>query len=198
MKIKYYGGSSFELSTKEAKLLTNPFGKKSKAKLNKIKPDIVVVSHKMEVEEDGFFLITTAGEYEVSDVFVYGYSSKTGGEKDEGIANIYVFDLEGIHFGFIDKEVKKVKRSHLNDIGLVNVLFMSLASDVEMTMSKKLKLIRKVEPQMVIVMDYDKENLAEFTKSLGIKAVDKEKTLKLSKNEFKDDDMPLRCVILDK
>jgi hypothetical protein len=109
-----------------------------------------------------------------------------------------MFNLEGIHLGMIDRSVKSISGEILDEMGIVNVLFISLASDSEMKLTKLTDLVNKIEPQIVIPMDYEKENLANFTKALGVKEPEKVPNLDVKRTDFIEDDMPLRVVVLEK
>src|SRR4030042_2925793 len=102
MKIKYYGGSCFLFKSKKIKVLTNPKDEESKVKVSTLKPDIVVLTHEDNIQENSYYLIKTPGEFEVRDVFVYGYTSDVKTSNFEQ-ADVYMFDIENIHLGIIDR-----------------------------------------------------------------------------------------------
>ena len=77
MKIKYYGNSCFLYKSKKSKLITNPKDEGVKINLKTINPDVVVSTHPSEVPDNGYYIIKSAGEYEVKDLFVYGFKSIT-------------------------------------------------------------------------------------------------------------------------
>lgn len=197
MKIKYYGNSCYLVKSKTTKLITNPKDKGVRAYLKKVAPDIVVLSHKSNVDENDYYVISTPGEYEIKDVFVYGYLSdiSRGNQKQ---SDIYMIDVENVHLGFIDKEVTKVRESILSEMGIVNVLFVSLDTAAGMDTSKVIDLVNKVDPKIVIPMDYTKETLERFAKVLGVKEIEKEKTLDVKGSDCLDDDVPIRFIVLEK
>ena len=197
MKVKYFEGSTFLLENGESKLLTNPFDKSADL-LEKVSPTIVVLSHEAKsAKTNGFFTVVTPGEYEVKDIFVYGYNSLED-EKGQTSADVFMFEVEGIHFGFIDKSVVTAEQSILSEIGIVDVLFVPLEKESGMSLAKTIELIRKIEPFMIIPMDYDEATLKEFVNTMGINEAETVKDLKLSKSDFADEEMPLRCVVFEK
>ncbi|MBN2015707.1 MBL fold metallo-hydrolase [Candidatus Dojkabacteria bacterium] len=195
MKIKYYGNSSFLCKTKQAKLITNPKSEGVKVNLKKLAPDIIVLSHKEDIETNDYYLVSSCGEYEIKEVFVYGFSSDIS--EEEEIADIYMFDIEGVQLGMVDKSVRSIKESILDEMGVVNVLFVSLSNDAAMKMSKMTDLVNKIEPQIVIPMDITKEKLEEFTKALGVKEVEKMGDVDVKQSDFFEEDMPMRVVVLE-
>jgi len=207
MKIKYYGNSCFLFKAKGTKLITNPKDSSVKVNLKRIGPDIVAITHKMNIDENKYYLISSPGEYEVKDVFVYGYLSDLNGgkgTKEVGLksttllADIYMFDVEDIHLSIIDKGVKKVRKAVLDEMGIVNVLFVSLDQKDGMKLKKIVDLVNEIEPQIVVPMDYTKELLDNFVKVMGVKEVEKLKVLDIKSNDFSDEELPMRIVFIEK
>lgn len=198
MRIKYFGNSSFLFSTKTSKLITNPYDKNVKVKISKEGPDIMVLSHDSKDlgENEKIYLISSPGEYEVKDIFVYGYLSDV--DKKSDIADIYMIEVEGVHIGVIDKNVKSIRRSVLDEIGIVNVLLVSLADDSGIKTSKMIDLVNKIDPQVVIPMDYSDENLGKFAKVLGVKDLETVPSIVLKGSDFSEEDVPIRVVVLKK
>ncbi len=196
MKIKYYGNSCFLLKTKKAKLVTNPKNAGAKINLKRVKPDIVLLTHGNKVSENNHYIINTPGEYEVKEILVYGYVSNNKGSQIN--ADIYMIDVEGITLGFIDGEVASVKGNILDEMGIVNILFVSLADNLKMKLSKLTDLVNKIDPQIVIPMDYSKEVLTKFTNSLGVKGFDKESSLIVKSSDFEGEDIPINIVVIEK
>ena len=194
MKVKYFGNSTFLLQAGESKLITNPFETK-KDLIKATNPSIIVLSHKGEVKASEAFTISTPGEYEVKDMFVYGYSSSSD-EADMIQADIFMFDLEGVHLGFIDTNVSSGKTSHMKELGISDILFISLAKDSAMSIAKRIELTRKIEPYIIIPMEYDDVTLKEFINAMGIKEVEKLEDVKFSTSDITEEDMPMRCVVL--
>ncbi len=197
MKIKYFGNSCFLFATKDAKLVTNPKDDGSKLKLRKVKPDIIVKSHTGDPKEkNNYYIIENPGEYEIKELFVYGFISSISSKGD--IADIYMFDVDSVHIGYIDRKVAAIKQSIIKEMGIVNILFVSLAEDAGMKMTKLSDLVNKIEPQIVIPMDYTDKNLEKFAKIQGVKGLEEETTLNIKRTDFSEEDMPLRVVVLKK
>ena len=197
MRVKYCGNSCFVYRTNKTKLITNPKDEGVKVNLKRVSPDIVVLSHKGDIQKDKYYLITSPGEYEVKDIFVYGYLSDVNKEDVEQ-ADIYMFDLEDIHLCIIDKAVKKVRERVLDEIGIVNVLFISLAENAGMKLTKVSELVSKIEPQIIVPMDYTNKALKDFAKVLGVKEMEKVPSLDLEKTDFAEEEVPMRFVVMEK
>jgi len=197
MKVKYFGNSCFLFSTKDTKLATNPKDKGARFNLEKINPDIIVKSHKEDLKDaKAYYVIESPGEYEIKDIFVYGFLSSE--RTKENTADIYMFDINSMHIGYIDRKVESIKQSIIKEMGIVNILFISLADDAGMKMTKLSDLVNKIEPQIVIPMDYTKENLEKFAKIQGVKGLEEESSLNIKRTDFSEEDMPLRIIVLKK
>lgn len=196
MNVKSYGNSAFVFKSKKTKLLTNPDSQQKKVNIKNIEPDILLLSHSFEMPEGDFYTIASPGEYEVQDIFVYGYAAELK-DQDSTQADIYMIDIEGVHIGFIDREVESIREWVLKEMGIVNVLFVPISPDEGMKLSKIKDLVNKIEPQIVVPMNYTKESLEEFIASIGVKSVERVDNLSVNKSEFSEDDMPMRCVVLE-
>jgi hypothetical protein len=196
MKISYYGNSSFLFKTKDVKLITNPLDATSKVNLKRISPDIVVTTHQSEIEENDYYIISSPGEYEVKDVFVYGYISNLSRDIHSQ-ADAYMFDIEGVHLSILDRSVQKLSGSIIDEMGIVDVLFVSFAKESGMRISKIIDLVNKIEPYIVVPTDYTNETLETFIKSMGIKNMEKVEKLDISKRDFADEDVPIRFVVIE-
>lgn len=195
MRIKYYGNSCFLFKSKIAKLITNPKDDNVKLNLKKADPDVVVTSHKIDVPENDYYLITSPGEYEVKELFVYGYNSSVDTEDPEQ-ADIYMFDIDGVHVGMIDQTVERVRGNILNEMGIVDILCISIRDDVGMKLTKITDLINKIEPYYVIPMDFNKESLEKLAKILGVKNLEEADDLKVKKAEFDSEEVITKILVL--
>jgi hypothetical protein len=65
-------------------------------------------------------------------------------------------------------------------------------------LQKLVDIVDSIEPQIVIPMDYNKENLEHFSKILGVKSLEEESRLKVKRSDFTDEEMPIRVVVLKK
>jgi len=196
MNVKYFGNSCFLISSGKAKLVTNPYDEDVKINLKETNPDIVVASHLNKSINNSYYLVSDPGEYEIKDIFIYGYMSDA--EREDNFSNIYLFDVEGVYLCYIDKNVGNVKQSILNEIGMINILFVSLSNESRIKLQKLVDIVDSIEPQIVIPMDYNKENLEHFSKILGVKSLEEESRLKVKRSDFTDEEMPIRVVVLKK
>lgn len=195
MEVKYFGNSSFLLkSKKKVKVLTNPFDVNVKINIKKIQPEIVLASHKIKKAGNDYYFINTAGEYEIKDIFVYGFDSKPESED----CDVFLISMDHISFGLIDKNVNQLSDVIVDEMGIVNVLFISLDEEVGMKINKLVDLASEIDPQILIPMDFDEKSLEQLKKSVGVKEIEKLPKLSVKSDEFSGEDIPMRIVVLEK
>jgi L-ascorbate metabolism protein UlaG (beta-lactamase superfamily) len=197
MRVKYLGNSSFLVKSKETKLITNPLDLGVSEKLHKIMPNIVVLSHKVEIPPDSYYIVSSPGEFEVRDIFIHGYTSQIESDDPSG-ADIFMIDIENVHFGFIDKKVTRVSEDIVDEMGIVNVLLVSLAENMGMKLNQIVDLINRIEPQIVVPMDFTKEFLESCAKVMGVKEMEKLPYLDVKFTDFTEEDVATRLVMLEK
>ncbi|MEK7172737.1 MAG: MBL fold metallo-hydrolase, partial [Patescibacteria group bacterium] len=118
MQIIWRGQSCFEITVKnkengETTIVIDPFVEEAGLKLPKLTADILLVSHNhadhnnVKAVSGEYFLIDSAGEYEIKDVFTQGIGAfhDNQGGKERGEVMIYKIEAEGI------------KLCHLSDLG---------------------------------------------------------------------------------
>ena len=101
MEIVWLGHSCFRIRGKEATVVTDPCPPKSGYTIGKPTADIVTISH---AHDDHSFVkavagtptvLNSAGEYEIHEIFVYGFRSYHDDQKGavNGYNTIYVFEI---------------------------------------------------------------------------------------------------------
>ena len=173
MEIRYLGHSSFRIRSQEGTIITDPYGSETGLKLPKIKADIVTVSHKhsnhncSDLVADQPFVIHAPGEYEIQDISVFGIPSS-----HKNI--IYLIEAEGegiklCHLGNLNNQLEK---ETLNKVNSPDILFIPVGGSDTIGPKEAIKVIRQIEPKIVIPMHYQDEGLGvkEFLKALDIKA----------------------------
>jgi len=194
MKIKLYKSACLSFKTSDAKLVTNP--DQAKLDLKKNNPDLVVLSANQEVETDGYYIVKHPGEYEVKDIFVYGFKSEVNGEVDDINSDIFLFDIEDIHTAFIDKSVKSVKKSILDELATANILVLPLSEDSPMPLEKKIELIKYIEPNILIPIDYSDIIMSELLKKTGYQVNEETEELIINNSDFLEEEVITRCIKL--
>lgn len=190
MIITYLGVESFKVQFGDITIALNPISKDSKFKPTRFFADIALVSlnhsdmngtENLSYNGKNPFVISGPGEYEVKDVFIKGYASKSMYGGKERINTIYSITLENMNMCFLgalsdinlSSEVKEA-------LGDVDILFTPVGDDTVLDAAKAEKLSVEIEPKIIIPMHYGdvgiKDGLKKYLKEAGednVKPVDK-------------------------
>jgi L-ascorbate metabolism protein UlaG (beta-lactamase superfamily) len=155
MIVTYQGRESFKISQGNLTIAVNPADARSK-------PDITLISSSEFAGERNGFVVTGPGEYEIKDIGIKGFLSKSG----ERVNTIYMVSFEGMNLCFLgpltDTEIPSATKEHLEDIDILFVPVDTLGPGASY------KLAVSLEPSVIIPMDYkDKETLKKFLKEGG-------------------------------
>lgn len=188
MVITHHGGQCFKVSFGDLTLALDPISKKSSLQAVKFGSDIVLSSLNHPnfngVEEATFgakqpFVIDGPGEYELGDVTVRGFGVPTVYEKKQRFNTVYQIFLESMNLLFLGAlSSPELDPKILEDLGDIDILFVPIGGGDVLTVSAASKLATKLEPRLIIPMDYDSKSLEAFLKESGSengngKAVDK-------------------------
>ncbi len=137
MKIQFFGGSSFLVEGKSAKIAFDPGDKK----LGKV--DITTSSTGSEVSLEAKKLLTLPGEYEISGVLVRGFH--THGDTNT-VFKIVLDDIVIAHFGNLPGMPTAEFFDRLGEN--VDIALLTLRDDFDAKSAKD--FLEKVDPRMVI------------------------------------------------
>ncbi len=163
MKITWHGQSCFKIITKDATIVTDPFGKDIGLKPPRFEADIVTVSHDHSDHNNTSalrgspFIIDGPGEYELKGIAITGINSyhdaKEG--KERGLNTIFVMEVEEMricHLG--DLGQKKLTDSQLEEVGEVDILMIPVGGVYTVDSEEAAAVINQIEPRIVIPMHY--------------------------------------------
>ena len=190
MVITYDGIEAIKITHGDLTVALNPVSKESKFKSTSFGSDIVMVSanhpdlngvEQATRKDREPVVIDGPGEYEVKEVFIHGFPSKTVYGGEEKINTLYVFEIDSIriaYFGAIsDKELSNEIKESLGDIDIV---FVPIGDKEVLNPSDAYKMALKREPKLIIPIHFgevgDKNALKDFLKEAGdekVKPADK-------------------------
>lgn len=161
MIISYQGGECFKISQGDLAVVTNPTAK--------ISADITLFSGgkndlpagRQGLSDKSGFVMEGPGEYEIKDIFIKGFLVKDG----ERYKTTYLITFEGIKLCFLgDGEISE-------EIEDVDILFVPVGDDP----AAAYKLAVKIEPAVMIPMNYNDKTLTQFVKEGGekVEAIEK-------------------------
>lgn len=200
MEIQWYGHTAFHLKKGGIKVVIDPFGKEVGLGEVKWKGDIITLCNKSYKDsiipylEGNPKVIYQQGEYEMSDIFIYGIQTITKGtEEKEGKENIiYKFEYENHNILHLSHLGKELTDKELDYIGIVDVLLLSLGSEKTLDPKESKKLIEDIEPRVIIPVDITQKDenstnssiVQEFLKIMGKTATESIESFDSSKYHY--------------
>jgi hypothetical protein len=179
MIITYLGKQFFKIQQGDLVVAFNPISKDSKSELKGSRfganialstinhPDyngFEMVSHGETVPLE----ISGPGDYEIKDIFIKGIMSEITLDKKKYINTIYSLSIENISICFLGAVTKeKLSTEVIEQIDSPDILFVPVGNDELLTPVEAYKLAVKLEPKIIIPMDYDEKMLKAFLKEGG-------------------------------
>lgn len=195
-------------------IITDPYDKSIGLRVPKMSADIVTVSHDHKDHSNSAavsgnlenipFVITQPGEYEIKKVFITGFNSWHDNEEGakRGSNIIYRYDVEGMTVAHLGDLGCQLTEEQLDQLGDVDVLFIPVGGTYTLDAAGAAKVVREIDPRIVIPMHYREENLNydldsvnAFRKEMG-GAAETEKKIKLSKKALPVEE--IKIIILEK
>lgn len=189
MKLLWYGQSCFQISTKTAELVIDPYHEEIGFKLPELKADIVLKTHDhfdhnnveaVRSPQAGKepFIIDGPGEYNISEIFIEGIASyhdqKQGAERGQN--TIYLLRAEGVslvHLGDLGQD--ELTPQQLDALNGVEILLVPVGGKYTINGAQAARIVHQLEPQVVIPMHYkikglkvDIDDEVSFLKELGV------------------------------
>lgn len=198
MDIQFHGANCLVLGTKQARLVIDDnltdLGTKSVTKPG----DVVLRTGEQVVATTGAkIVIDQPGEYEVSGISVYGIAARSHmdeeGKRSATMYKLLVDDLRILVTGHIYPELSDAQ---LEAIGMVDLMIVPVGGNgYTLDGVGALKLIKKVEPKLVIPTHYEAKDidypvpqqpLADALKALAMEPKETVAKLKLKPGELTD------------
>lgn len=162
MDIQFHGANCLTLSTKQTRVVVDDnlsdIGGKSTTKAGDV---VLFTGAHASPAQPAKIIIDQPGEYEVSGVSVYGIAARAHmdeeGHKTATMYKLIVDDLRILVTGHVYPELSDAQ---LETIGMVDVMFVPVGGNgYTLDGVGALKLIKKVEPKVVIPTHYDAKDL---------------------------------------
>ena len=135
-------------------------------------------------------LITTPGEYEISDVLISVYNDDTDLDKP----GVVVIDTdENIKVVYVSKSVEKINKNILEIMSNTDVLIMQLNKE---NASLQIDKLNQIEPSIFIPL-VDTEDEEFVTKQIGMGEIERVKSLNISQKDFTEESSDTKLYILD-
>lgn len=214
MTITWLGQSCFKIQSNDVTLVTDPYNSEIGFKLPRLTADIVTVSHDhydhnnvagVSGTEGAPFLITSAGEFEIKGVFIYGipfWHDKSEG-KERGANIVYRFEAEGISVAHLGDLGHTLSEEQVAQLDGVDILLIPAGGKWTIGAKEASEIVSEIEPRVVIPMHYkipglkvDVEPVEKFLKELGASKAEKMAKLKISKKDLPQEET--KVILLEK
>ena len=162
MEIQFYGANCITIANKQVRLTIDDnmsdLGGKPVAKAGDV---VIFTSVHGITPQEAKITIGQPGEYEVLGVFVYGISAQAHmDEKNVKNATMYKIVIDDIRFLVTGHIYPELTDTQLEAIGIIDVMFVPVGGNgYTLDPIGALKLIKKVEPKLVIPTHYDNPKL---------------------------------------
>lgn len=197
MIITHFNKQHFKIQLGDLVLSFNPVSKESKFDTNKYGADVVLITTDTQDYNGGEFMshgekkpfiISGPGEYEVQNIFIKGFGTfvdlvldSKSKEKIKLQNTSYVMTMDGMKICFLGCLKQDLSPEQKEIIEEVDILFVPVSSSEDMLNAYDAnKLATKLEPKLVLPMDYDDASLKLFLKESGSDISKKEKIEKLT------------------
>lgn len=203
MIITHFNKQHFKIQFGNLTIAFNPVSKDSKFATNKYGADIVLTSinhpdynggEMMSFGERSPFIITSPGEYESQEVFIKGFGTYVdlpldakSKDKIKFQNTSYVLEIDNMRLCFLGCLKEELTPEQREIIDEVDILFVPVSSSDNMLRAHEAnKLATKLEPKLVIPMDYDDDSLKLFLREAGkdIKALEKVEKLTIKRKDI--------------
>ncbi len=181
MIITHHGAEFFKVSFGDTTLAFNPISKQSKLKQTRFGADVAFISlehpdmngaDQVAHGERDPFIIRGPGEYEIQDVLIKGYLTKSNYGGVERVNTSYLVTLEKMFILFLGalstKELPKDLKETLDNI---DILFVPIGGDGVLDPQKAYELAVSISPHLIIPMHHEgvgeKDALKRFLKEEG-------------------------------
>lgn len=207
MDIQFYGANCIVLSTKQARIVVDDnlteLGAKSVAKaadialFTGVHPEPVLAA-KITIDQPG--------EYEVSGVSIFGITARSHmDEEKQKTATIYKLLVDDLRILITGHVYPDLSDAQLETIGMVDVMFVPVGGNgYTLDGIGALKLIKKIEPKLVIPTHYDmtgltypmpQQTLEQALKNMAMEPKETTQKLRLKSGEFSD---VTQLIVLDR
>ncbi|MGG7179005.1 MBL fold metallo-hydrolase [Clostridium paraputrificum] len=174
MLIHWFGKCSFLLQDSLGRrILTDPFDLSPTERLLNLNPQIITLSHEhIEVnskalENNKCSIINKAGDYNLDFSSIEGYSSyqdKVLGVK-RGFNIIYKIIFDNLNICHLGRLGHMLTDETINSLGTIDILFVPVGGQFTLNGLEAAKLVKKVNPKVVIPMYYKTSNSSLYLDS---------------------------------
>lgn len=211
MDIIHIGHSSFKITSKNGKVVTDPFDPEvTGLKFPKTEADIVTISHQHQDHnaagqiEGGPLVISGPGEYEIKGIKIMGvgtfHDNVNGGER--GKNTVYRIDVDSISVVHLGDLGHKLSDHEIDILDGVDILMIPVGGYFTIDPHTASEIISQLDPKIIIPMHYNSillkpENFSRLsTLDAFLKEMGKESITPLPKLNISKDKLPVEPTII--
>ena len=206
MDIQFHGANCLTLASKQARVVIDDTLAQQGGKSVTKPGDIALFTAEHAAPQNVKISIDQPGEYEVSGVSVYGIAARAHmDEEGKQSATMYKLLMEDLRILVTGHVYPELSDNQLEAIGMVDVMFVPVGGNgYTLDGVGALKLIRKVEPKLVIPTHYDEKGLSfevpQQTLEQALKALAMEPKETVAKLKLKPTDLGdvTQLIVLEK
>ncbi len=198
MIITKHGVNFFKLSYSDKIVAINPISKNSREKsvkfgsnlaLSVLRDESFCGFDEVSYKDKKPFIIKGAGEYEVSDIFIKGFSVKNVIGNKEKISTSYTILLDGVLMAFISPllDTSQFSNEAFEEFSEADVFFLPIGGDDNLTIKESVSFVKQFTPKIIIPYYFDNDDiLKELSSELSVEPEITDK-ISLKSKDLSDD-----------
>lgn len=194
MVISFYGENSFKIQSGEFTILTDPVDASSGLTAPRFKYDILLKTltafPPVEPTPDQGVAIYGPGEYNIEDVTIFGLLSESE-VTDKILKTVYIVSLEDIKLCFLGHLADTPSPAIMERLEDIDILFVPGGGTPYIEQKKVAKLIKQIQPKIVIPTAFkipglkrDTQDLSLLMEELDQKDIEPQEKLTLKKKDL--------------
>ncbi len=179
MIITRHGNSFLKITFADKIIAINPISKNSKQKTSKFGADIAIANifhpdfngfDQVKSKNKNAFVVKGAGEYEISDIFIKGYSLK---QKFQGVDEMmasYTIFLDGINVAIFApiSSGEEFSNDAFEEFSKADIFVIPMGGGDAFSPKDAAKFIKQFSPKIIIpIFENGKDDIEEFSSALG-------------------------------
>lgn len=162
MLIKWLGHASFEISTGDTRIITDPFNERLGYPMLPREAEIVTISHQhwdhnaAECIAGQPQIIAEPGSYNLNNVLINGYSTFHDQQqgRQRGNNTIFKFNAEGMNLLHLGDLGHLLSQEQIEQIGPIDILLLPVGGVYTVDADAAYELMHLIKPQIVIPMHF--------------------------------------------
>lgn len=162
MEFQYHGANCMSITTKKTRIVVDDTLASQGLKPVGGKDDILLFTTLPKSLPSARLVITDSGEYEVSDISVFGIEARGHmDEPDKHSATIYKIQEGDLRVAVVGHIHPDITEDYLEELGAVDILIIPVGGNgYTLDGVGALSVIKKIEPKIVIPTHYDDPKLS--------------------------------------